>query len=65
LCCEATATSRHVEIARVQAIKVFRLAVRPQIKSFCPLQDHVGLLKAQSLIVRVSVSTQKKFLKMK
>ncbi|HDP4175974.1 TPA: hypothetical protein P6O31_002454 [Staphylococcus aureus] len=64
LCCEATATSRYVEVARVQAIKVFRLAVWPQIKSFCPLQNHVGLLKAQSLIVRVSVSTQKnKFLK--
>jgi hypothetical protein len=29
-------------------------------KVFCPLQDHhVGLLKAQSKIVRVSVSTQK------
>ncbi|MGX0027198.1 hypothetical protein ACUXHP_002708, partial [Staphylococcus cohnii] len=28
---------RYVEIARVQAIKVFRLAVWPQIKSFLPL----------------------------
>jgi hypothetical protein len=49
-CCEATATSRYVEIARVQAIKVFRLAVWPQIKKFLPLARSSRRLvkKAQS-----------------
>ena len=46
LCCEATATSRYDDLTRVQAIKVFRLAVWPQIKSFLPLARSRRLVKS-------------------